>query len=194
VERLTAAAIANSPKLKTLDDRIALLDRRLEAATGGIDYAESKLWTNYIPSGSVSGNPLDIINPFAWLKNLFGGGDLQRDRLAIADLEIKKATIEAARAELERQREEERTLLGEKVLKLVLAVEAGDRAIALIESQRSTFNLQNEVFRVRYRVGRGSIEELLGMTTRGDRLNEQLTAARIKRDEAVRELLQAIGY
>lgn len=193
MERLTAAAIANSPKLKTLDDRIALLDRRLEAATGGIDHAESKLWTNYIPSGSV-GNPLDIINPLAWLKNLFGGGDIQRDRLAIADLEIKKATIEAARAELERQREEEKTLLGEKVLKLVLAVEAGDRAIALIESQRSAFDLQNEVFRVRYRVGRGSTEELLGMTARGDRLNEQLTAARIKRDEAVRELLQAIGY
>jgi hypothetical protein len=31
---------------------------------------------------------------------------MQRDRIAIADIEVKAATLEAARAELERQREE----------------------------------------------------------------------------------------
>ena len=45
------------------------------------------------------------------IRNLAGGGDMQRDRLAIADLEVKGATLEAARAELERQREQEKILL-----------------------------------------------------------------------------------
>jgi hypothetical protein len=194
VEKLTQAAIANSSKLKTLDDRIALIDRRLGVSKDSIDYAESKLWTNYLPTSSVGGSVLDIINPFAWIKNLAGGGDMQRDKLAIADLEIKAATLEAARAELERQREEEKVNLGDRVLRLVLDYESSDRTIALIQSQQKTFNLQNEVFRIQYRLGQGSTEQLLGMTTRGDRLNEQLTDASIKRDEAVREMRQLTGY
>jgi hypothetical protein len=101
VEELTEAAIAHSAKLKTLDDRIALIDRRLGVSKDSIDYAESKLWTNYLPSStSFGGRVLDIINPLAWIKNLAGGGEMQRDQLAIADLEVKAATLEAARAEL----------------------------------------------------------------------------------------------
>ncbi len=79
------SAIANWSKLKTLDDRIALIDRRLGVSKDSIDYAESKLWTNYLPSStSFGGSVLDIINPFAWIKNLAGGGEMQRDRIAIA--------------------------------------------------------------------------------------------------------------
>ncbi|MFM6064241.1 MAG: hypothetical protein ACKPAE_17985 [Microcystis panniformis] len=37
-------------------------------------------------------------------KNLAGGGEMQRNRIAIADLEVKAATLEAKRAELERIR------------------------------------------------------------------------------------------
>ena len=48
VEQLTERAIAHSSKLKTLDDRIALIDRRLGLSANSIDYAESKLWTNYL--------------------------------------------------------------------------------------------------------------------------------------------------
>ena len=71
------------------------------------DYAESKLWTNYLPT-STGSSVIDIVNPFAWIKNIAGGGDMQRDRLAIADLEIKAATLEAARAELENKLESEK--------------------------------------------------------------------------------------
>jgi hypothetical protein len=70
------------------------------------EYAESKLWTNYLPASTSSSSIIDVVNPFAWIRNLAGGGDMQRDRLAIADLEVKAATLEAARAELERQREQ----------------------------------------------------------------------------------------
>jgi hypothetical protein len=202
VEKLTEKAIskrsasrcANSSKLKTLDDRIALIDRRLGVSSNSIDYANSKLWTNYLPSStSFGGSVLDIINPFAWVKNLAGGGDMQRDQLAIADLEVKAATLEAARAELERQREEEKILLGDKVLRLVLDYEAATRRVKLVESQLQSFNVSREVFRIRYRLGEGTTEQLLGVEERDDRLSEQLVEARTRQDEAVRELGQVTG-
>ncbi len=115
IDLLTDKAIANSPELETLEARIGLLDRRLGLAGESINYAESKLWTNYIPD-SFSPNPLNIINPFSWIKNIFGGGDIQRSRIAIADLELKKANVEAQRAELERRyaEVESKTKLGRK--------------------------------------------------------------------------------
>ncbi len=77
VEKLTENAIANSSKLTTLDERIALINKRLEMISD----------------------------------------------LAFADLEVKTADLETARAGLERDLEEEKILLGEKVLRLVLDVE-----------------------------------------------------------------------
>lgn len=135
-----------------------------------------------------------VINSFAWIKNLAGGGEMQRDRIAIADLEVKAATLEAARAELERQREEEKILLGEKVLRLLLDYEAVSRKYELVESQLKTYNQQQEILRIRYRLGEGTTEQLLGVEERGDKLNEQLTDAIVKQDEAVRELVQVKGW
>ena len=107
IEELTNKAIASSQKLKTLNSRIALIDERLELMGDRKDYAESKLWTNYLPT-STGSSVIDIVNPFVWIKNIAGGGEMQRDRLAIADLEIKAATLEAARAELENKLESEK--------------------------------------------------------------------------------------
>ncbi|MBE9168597.1 hypothetical protein IQ238_14125 [Pleurocapsales cyanobacterium LEGE 06147] len=45
-----------------------------------LEYSQKKTWTNYV-----------TLDPVKLLQNLFGGGDVQRDRLAIADLEIKTA-------------------------------------------------------------------------------------------------------
>jgi hypothetical protein len=119
---------------------------------------------------------------------------MQRDRIAIADIEVKAATLEAARAELERLREEEKVNLGDKVLRLVLDYEAATRRVKLIESQLQFFNVSREVFRIRYRLGEGTTEQLLGLEERGDRLNDQLTEARSKQDEAGRELGQVTAY
>ena len=128
VEKLTEKAIASSQKLKTLNSRIALIDERLGLMGDRKDYAESKLWTNYLPT-STGSSVIDIVNPFAWIKNIAGGGDMQRDRLAIADLEIKAATLEAARAELENKLESEKLVLKEKVIELVIEVEESDHAV-----------------------------------------------------------------
>jgi hypothetical protein len=177
VEELTEAAVSNSPELKLLGEKITIVEQQLELLGKRIEYSKKRSWTSYI-----------TIDPVKLLQNIFGGGDIQRDKLAIADLQVKTAQLESALAELERRKGEEKTNLGDKVLRLVLDIESSDRTIALIQSQQNTFALQNEVFRIQYRFGQGSTEQLLGMTNKGDRLNEQLTAAQIERDGAVREL------
>ncbi len=48
---LTAKAIANSAKLKTLAERITLIDQRLELAEDRIEYTRKKKWTNYSNTG-----------------------------------------------------------------------------------------------------------------------------------------------
>jgi hypothetical protein len=194
VEELTQSAIAHSAKLKTLDDRIALIDKRLGVSRDSIDYAESKLWTNYLPSStSFGGSVLDIINPLAWVKNLAGGGEMQRDKIAIADIEVKAATLEAARAELERQREEEKVNLEDKVLRLVLDYEAVSRKIELVRSQLETFNQQQEILRIRYRLGEGDTSQFLESQVRGEGLRGQLVELESLQQEKVRELGQVIA-
>jgi hypothetical protein len=183
IEQLTAAAIANSNQLLTLDEKISLIDRRLKLMSDRIDYSQKKSWTNYV-----------TIDPVKLLQNLFGGGDVQKDKIAIADLEIKTADLEAAKAELERQREEEKTSLSDRVLHLLLDYEEADRKYALIQSQLDTFNQQQDIFEISYRLGFGDTAQMLGLSDKGDRLNEQLVSAEIKRDESVRELGQLTGY
>jgi hypothetical protein len=182
IDRLVRSAIALSPKLKLLDDRIALVEVRLEIAEQRIDYAEDRSWTSYLTT-----------DPVKLIQNIFGGGDVQNDKIEIANLELRSAELEAMKIELERQKEEEKIRLSEKVLRLVLDYEEAGRTIALIESQSETFKLQNEVFRIQYRLGEGSTEQLLSIETRGEKLREQLTLSIGKRDEVWRELLDLVG-
>jgi hypothetical protein len=179
VNELTEKAIASSSKLQKLDEKIALIDERLELMDDRIAYSQKKTWTNYV-----------TLDPVKLLQNLFGGGDVQRDRLAIADLEIKSADLLAAKAELERQQEDEKVRVGDKVLRLLLDYEAANRRHQLLSSQLETLEQQREVTRIAYKFGRGSTSQILGMEDKRDRLSEQIVEVEIERDEAVRELIQ----
>ncbi len=182
VQELTEKAIANSFKLETLAERIALIDERLELAEDRIEYTRKKKWTNYI-----SANPVDII------QNIFGGGAVQRDNIAIASLEIRTADLLAAKAELERQQEEEKVKISERVLRLLLDYESATRKHKLLTSQLKTLEQQQKIARVSYRRGRGSTNQMLGMNDKRDRISEKLINTEIEKDEAIRELGQLIG-
>ena len=182
VKQITLLAIANSPKLKQSKSRIALIDQRLAVTEERIDYTSKKKWTNYI-----SADPVNII------QNLFGGGGVQRDNIAIASLEIRTTDLLAAKAELERQQEEEKLKTEDKVLRLVLDYEAAKRKHNLLSSSLETLEQQREVIRIAYRMGRGSTSQILGMEDRRDRTREQLTDVEIDKDESLRKLLQLVG-
>ena len=183
VQELSEKAIASSHKLKTLAERITLIEQRLELAEDRIEYTRKKKWTNYI-----SANPINI------LQNIFGGGDVQRDNIAIASLEIRTADLLAAKAELERQQEEEKVTISDRVLRLLLDYEAAQRRHELLTSQLKTLEQQQRVARVSYRLGRGSTNQMLGMEDKRDRLREKLVGVEIEKDKAVRELLQLYDY
>ena len=111
----------------------------------------------------------------------------------IASLEIRTADLLAAKAELERQQEEEKVKLRDRVLRLLLDYESATRKHKLLTSQLKTLEQQQRVARVSYRRGRGSTSQILGMNDKRDRLGEKIIDAEIKKDEAVRELLHLIG-
>ena len=135
MNELSELAIANSAKLETLSTKITLIDERIDLTDEKIDYARSKKWTNYI-----SANPATI------LQNLFGGGNVQRDRIAIASLEIRTSDLIAAKAELERQQEEEKVKISDRVLRLLLDYEAAQRRHVLLTSQMGTLDKQQRLY------------------------------------------------
>lgn len=108
-------------------------------------------------------------------------------------MEIKTADLLAAKTELEQQQEQEKTLLREKVLRLILNYEKNSRAIELINSQLPTLAIQNQVFYIQYRFGEGTTETYLNMQDRNDQLNSQLIDAQTKRYELLRELSLLTG-
>ena len=75
---------------------------------------------------------------------------------AIANLEIRTADLLAAKAELERQQEEEKLEIEDEVLNLLLDYEAKERKHGLILSLKQ----QREVIRIAYCLGRGSTNAL----------------------------------
>jgi outer membrane protein TolC len=69
-----------------------------------------------------------------------------------------------------------------------------DRTVKLLSSQLETLNQQREVTRIAYKFGQGSTSQILGMEVSRDRLEEQIVDVEIKRDGAVRELMQLTNY
>ena len=98
---LTQRAIAYSTELVTIEERIKIISERLELMEEKIDYSKKRTWTNYITT--------DVIKI---IQNIFGGGDIQRDRIAITDLELSVGQLSAAKAELERQKERQKGVVG----------------------------------------------------------------------------------
>jgi hypothetical protein len=84
ISRSECCRTASSNKLKKLDEKIALIDQRLELMEDRIAYSQKKTWTNYV-----------TLDPVKLLQNLFGGGDVQRDRLSeqLVEVEIERDEV-----------------------------------------------------------------------------------------------------
>jgi predicted ATPase len=179
IEQLTEKAIANSPELVTLDEQIALIDKRLAVAGERIEHTSKKRWTNYL-----STDPLRIA------ANVFGGGDVQRDNIAIADLEVKSAELEADRANLHRRKAEVSSQLKENVLGLVLEYEAAEREYVLAQSKLATYSQQRQLIEIDYQFGSGSTTQMLSMWQQGEDLKAQVIQIDNKRSEVIRKIVE----
>ena len=182
IELLAERAIANSPELVTLNEQIALINRRLVVAEKRIEHTSKKRWTNYISS-----DPLRIT------ANLLGGGDVQRVRIAIADLEVKSGELEAYRANLHRRQAEVKLQLKEEVLNLLLEYEAAEREYVLAQSKLATYSQQRQLIEIDYQFGNGSTTQMLSMWQQGESLSAEIIQIESKRDEKISKIKQLIG-
>jgi predicted ATPase len=183
IEQLTEKAIANSPELVTIDEQIALIDKRLVVAGERIEHTSKKRWTNYL-----STDPLRIA------ANVFGGGDIQKDNIAIADLEVKSAELEADRANLHRRQAEVKSQLKEDVLGLVLEYEAAEREYILAQSKLATYNQQRQLIEIDYQFGNGSTTQILGLWQQEEELEANVMKTESKKVEITRKLQQLTGF
>ena len=179
IELLAAKAIANSPELVTLDEQIALIDERLVVAGKRIEHTSKKRWTNYISS-----DPLRIA------ANILGGGDVQRDNIAIADLEVKSGELEAYRANLHRRKAEVESQLLQEVLGLVLDYEAAEREYVLAQSKLATYHQQRNLIEIDYQFGNGSTTQMLSMWQQGESLQAEIVKTESKRSQLISKLKQ----
>jgi hypothetical protein len=165
---LTELAISHSSEIEAIEQRLAVMAQR-------IDYAESRRWTNYLTT-----DPLELV------QNLLGGGAVQRERVAIASLELQAA-------DLVRRREEVAEDLAREVIGLVMDYERLGRELGLLESQIEIQQLQQAVMEAAYRTGQGSTVQMMGVWQRTEDLQAQLQERAVAQGQVRQELEQVTG-
>ena len=161
-------AIQNSSEIKALEERLELGNDR-------IDHASRARWTNYLT--------LDVVR---LVQNLLGGGEMQRDRIQIAELELRQA-------DLIRRRQEVAEGLGRDVIRLVLRWERLERNAELLDSQLLTQRQRVAVLEAGYRTGSGSTTSMLSAWQRTEDLAARREEKAIEQSQIRRELAQLVG-
>ncbi len=165
---MTELAISQSQEIAVIEDRLELSNDR-------INYAESRQWTDYL-----------TLDPVELVQSIFGGGAVQRNRLAIADLEVQVA-------DLIRRREEVAEALAREVVDQVLEYEQLGRRLELLDAQIVTQEQREAVLEVSYRMGEGSTVNMLGIWQQTEDLLAKRAELTITRERLVTELEQLTG-
>ena len=168
LETLTQQAIAQSSEIESINAQLVLTTERQ-------DYAEARQWTNYI-----------TLDPVRLVQNVLGGGDVQRDRLAIATLELETAN-------LLRRREEVAETLTRDVVDLVLDHEKLLRRGELTASQLATQELRQAAQEAKYRTGQSSTDAMLRVWQRTEDYQARCEENRVDSLQVIRELQVLTG-
>ncbi len=115
------------------------------------------------------------------VQNLLGGGDMQRDRLAIAELELQQA-------DLVRRRWEVSEAIAQTIIDQVLNWERLDRQLDLLETQSLTQQQQQAVIEASYRTGSGNTATMLTVWQRSEDLEARRVEAEIDQTQTRQEL------
>ena len=163
LEMLMQQAIAQSSEIEAINQQLTLTAERQ-------DYAEARQWTNYL-----------TLDPVRLVQNVLGGGDVQRDRIAIATLELETAN-------LVRRREEVAEALTRDVIDLVLAHDKILLQGRLIGSQIGTQELRQAIQEAEYRTGQSNTDAMLQIWQRTETLQAQCEANQAESLRVIREL------
>ena len=161
-------AIQNSSEIQAIEERLDLADDR-------VGYQRSQQWTNYL-----------TLDPMQLIQNLLGGGAVQRNEIAIAELEMRAA-------DLIRRRQEVAEGLGRDIIRLVLRWERLERDAELLDSQLLTQRQRVAVLEAGYRTGAGSTPSMLSEWQRTEDLAVRRGEKVIEQSQVQRELAQLVG-
>jgi hypothetical protein len=89
---------------------------------------------------------------------------------------------------LERQKERQKAVLEAEVLRLVLNYEASSRRRDLINVQLNTFQKQQQISLISYRLGQGNTNEYLNSQLRGEQLENSLFEVETLIQQNLREI------
>ncbi|MEL7010226.1 MAG: hypothetical protein AAFY50_25470 [Cyanobacteria bacterium J06648_1] len=113
---------------------------------------------------------------------------MQRDNIAIADLEVKSGELEAYRANLHRRQAEVKSQLREEVLDLVLEYEAAERKYILAQSKLNTYSQQRQLIEIDYQFGNGSTTQMLSLWQQWESLETEILRIENKNASIVKKL------
>lgn len=154
---------------------IEILERRVELAGQRIAETQGRQWTHYL-----------TLDPLRLGANLFGGGDVGRDRIAIADLEIQAATLEQRQAAAAHQ-------LRQSITALLVELEQQQQAEALGLSRLVTHQQRVGILEVQYRYGAGSTEQMLPLWQRTEELEAAIATYQQRQGHIIRTLAELVG-
>ncbi len=187
LEVLTEAAIANSYRIDAVQTQIDIIDSKDLVIGDRIEYVERKRWVNFFAN-----NPVEM--PFKLVANIFGGGDLQRDRIAIADLEVKQATLLSNKARLLANVQDYEYKLREDILELLIEYESNSKAKFLMEDRLDTLDFKYQVFLVDYTKGQSNTDKYLSFSSRNADLEFKQYAIDNKISSSIRKLKYLTGF
>jgi hypothetical protein len=167
--QLNPAAIAHNLELKTIDQRLAATQTRINQQRRG----KWKTW--------VQPNPIGIV------ANILGGGDAQRVEQAIGDLELNLGELHRRRAEVETQTREQ-------VLGLVLTIEKFDRSIVGMKSAQAANAQRLAIVEVGYKFGQGSTAAMLELWEQAEAEKGRIREVENERSQAISKLAGLTGY
>ena len=162
LRRLGDLAVENCLELRVIDRALA--------------YQRRKLWTSWLSADGL--NPLAVA--LRVTRNLAGGGDRAAARLEIAQLERRRAEVEAG--------------LRLSVAERVAELEAARRRLDLARERKAAHGSRLSLSAVGYRTGEGSTEEMMALWQTREEMRGRVAeaAADVARQQArLRALLAA---
>ncbi len=160
---LTELALDQSSEVEAISEELVFAHERQE-------YAEARTWMH-----------LMTLDPLRLVQNILDGGDVQRDRIEIATLELETV-------HLIRRLEEVGDDVAGEVVDLVLAYEQMVRRSEPLAAQLETQRQRQAVEETKYRTGQSSTDAMLRAWQRTGDLEARCDEHRINGQQVVRKL------
>jgi len=168
VDLLAEKVMDNSLELSILGERLDLTDEQ-------IDYNSRSRWTNYL-----------TLDPLRLISNLFGGGEVRRDRLRITELEIRSSELIRRQAQIQDQ------IKGE-IREILLGYEERDRRLSFLRRRLRSQEVVLQLQQIDYQYGGVNTSQMVSAWDRHDSLSQQISEIEQHQTQTKDNLLLLIG-